>query len=95
MSIILLIGAFIFNQYFPFNKRLWSSSFVLLMAGSYGILLSIFYFICDIKNKSKIFTPIIALGSSPIFTYMCLEILSHVFGMFQNLRTKSIIQLPW
>ncbi|MCQ7053832.1 acyltransferase family protein, partial [Clostridioides difficile] len=88
MSIILLIGAFIFNQYFPFNKRLWSSSFVLLMAGSYGILLSIFYFICDIKNKSKIFTPIIALGSSPIFTYMCLEILSHVFWNVPKLTNK-------
>ncbi|MDB0439185.1 DUF5009 domain-containing protein [Clostridioides difficile] len=88
MSIILLICAFAFNQYFPFNKRLWSSSFVLLMAGSYGILLAIFYFICDIKNKSKIFTPIIALGSSPIFTYMCLEILSHVFWNLPKLTDK-------
>ncbi|WP_286183927.1 DUF5009 domain-containing protein [Clostridium sp. CCUG 7971] len=76
LGITLSIGAFIFNKYFPFNKRLWSSSFVLLTGGVFSIILSVFYYICDMKKKYKTLVPIIALGSSPIFIYMMLEIIS-------------------
>ncbi|WP_304340826.1 acyltransferase family protein [Metaclostridioides mangenotii] len=78
-GIVMLLLSKYFNNYFPYNKRLWSSSFVLLTAGSYGLLLSILYFICDILKISKIFTPIIALGSSPIFVYVAAESLAILF----------------
>lgn len=78
-AVVTLLFAKYFNNYFPYNKRLWSSSFVLLTAGSYGVLLSILYLICDILKVNKIFTPIIALGSSPIFVYVGSESLSSLF----------------
>jgi predicted acyltransferase len=78
-GLVLLILSKYFNDYFPYNKRLWSSSFVLLMAGSYGILLSILYLICDIIKINKIFIPIIALGSSPILIYVLLESVQTLF----------------
>lgn len=68
------------------------------MVGSYGILLLIFYFICDIKNKSKIFILIIVFGSSFIFIYMCFEILSYVFWnvlKFMNKVDYLIILVEW
>lgn len=98
LGLILIIGAFIFNKYFPFNKRLWSSSFVLLTGGVFSILLSIFYYICDIKKKYKIFVSIIALGSSPIFTYMALEIISRTLwkvNMTSSLTNEVVGFRAW
>ncbi|RDY23256.1 DUF5009 domain-containing protein [Romboutsia maritimum] len=81
IGVVCLIGAFLFERVFPFNKRLWSSSFVLLTGGAFGVVLGILYFISDIKEKYKIFTPLIALGSSAIFTYMALEIIDRTLWM--------------
>lgn len=75
LGIALFVASVYANDYFPYNKRLWSSSFVLLMAGSYAIMLSILYLICDIFKVDKIFTPLIALGSSPIMVYVVSEAL--------------------
>jgi len=78
-GILMLVLSKQFNEYFSYNKKLWSSSFVLLTAGYYGVLLSILYLICDIFNLNKVITPIIALGSSPIFIYVLLESIQTLF----------------
>lgn len=71
-----ILFAYQFNKIFPFNKQLWSSSFILVVAGYAALGLSVIYLICDIFKKDKIFIPFIALGSSPIFVYMITELIS-------------------
>ncbi|MDR1773480.1 MAG: DUF5009 domain-containing protein, partial [Clostridioides sp.] len=78
----------IFDTYFPYNKRLWSSSYILFMNGLYAVSIGIFYFICDIKNKYKALEPIIAFGCNPILIYMTLEILGIKF--WSNVVTSSV-----
>lgn len=87
-GILMLVLSKQFNEYFPYNKKLWSSSFVLLTAGYYGILLSVLYLICDIFKTDKVFTPIIALGSSPIFIYVMLESVRTLF--WKRMVTSNI-----
>ncbi|MDR0880680.1 MAG: DUF5009 domain-containing protein [Clostridioides sp.] len=89
---LLFISSFIVDKYFfPFNKRLWSSSFVLIMAGIFGISLSVFYYICDIKNINKIFTPLRALTLSPILLYMVISFLNdYVWIKNVNYNGKNI-----
>ena len=40
--------AYLWNEVFPFNKNLWTSSFVLLTVGCSLLLLSIFYLVIDV-----------------------------------------------
>lgn len=74
-GVICTIFAFQFNKIFPFNKQLWSSSFILIVAGYASLGLTLLYSICDIYKKDKIFIPFIALGSNPILVYISTEII--------------------
>lgn len=74
-GVIGLLLAVIADRWFPFNKNLWSSSFVLLTAGIANILIAIIYFFVDIKNFKSLFKPLAILGSNPIFVYVVAEII--------------------
>lgn len=75
LGVVMIVAAFMFNEVFPFNKRLWSSSYVLLTGGVYSAVMGVFYLICDVGGIKKIFTPIIALGISPLFVYFVSEVI--------------------
>ncbi len=67
--VFLIIGG-IWNIYFPINKNLWTSSFMLYAGGCSLILLSIFYAVIDIleyKNWAFFFT---VIGMNSILIYM-------------------------
>ncbi|MBI6871565.1 acyltransferase family protein [Clostridium aciditolerans] len=75
LGTISLVGAFLFNKVFPFNKAIWSSSFILVTAGAAALSIAILYLICDIYKKEGLFRPFTALGSSPIFVYLVSELI--------------------
>lgn len=72
---IILALANLVNNWFPFNKNLWSSSFVLLTAGICFLIVSVLYLIMDIIKYESIFKPLVALGSSAIFVYLVSELI--------------------
>jgi predicted acyltransferase len=55
---------------FPVNKNLWSSSFVVLTVGLSLILLSLFYFIIDVKGYKKWAFFFKVIGMNSILIYM-------------------------
>lgn len=95
-GIICTLFAFKFNNVFPFNKQLWSSSFILIIAGYASFGLALLYLICDIFKKDRIFIPFIALGSSPIFIYIITELIRKSLwriNVFDE-RLKLSLNLP-
>jgi len=68
-GIIFIIIALIWNQDFPINKNLWSSSFVMLVGGISLILLSLFYYIIDVLGYKKwaFFFKVIGMNSILIY----------------------------
>lgn len=72
---IVSIGlALLWSLDFPFNKNLWSSSFVLLTGGLSLLLLALFYYIIDVRGYRKwsFFLKVIGMNSiliyiSPVF----------------------------
>jgi len=66
----LFIGiAFIWDMDFPINKNLWSSSFVMMVGGLSIILLSLFYYIIDVKGFKNwaFFFKVIGMNSILIY----------------------------
>ncbi len=76
---VLMIGfGYIWNNWFPFNKAIWSSSFVLVTAGWATVFLSVLYYIIDVKKKS-IGTIFKYVGSNAIVIYFASSFISKTF----------------
>ncbi|HEY8996344.1 MAG TPA: heparan-alpha-glucosaminide N-acetyltransferase domain-containing protein [Edaphobacter sp.] len=74
----LVLGS-VWAMWFPINKRLWTSSYVLFAAGWTLLFLAICYFVIDIKKHQGAWTyPWKVFGSNAIFAYAFAELLSIV-----------------
>ena len=67
-TVALFIGL-MWNIHFPINKRLWSSSFIMLTSGLAFLTLALFYWIIDVKGFRKwtFFFKVIGLNSLTIY----------------------------
>ena len=78
---LLILLAICWNPVFPVNKKIWTSTFVLLTSGLDLVILSVLIYALEIKNWNKynwtdFFTP---FGKNPLFVYLVSEILIEVF----------------
>lgn len=91
ISKLVLVGClFVFlalcwNITFPINKKLWTSSFVLLTTGLDLVILSALIFIIELRSCNKwnwasFFT---TLGKNPLFIYLVSELLFEVIDMIK------------
>jgi predicted acyltransferase len=67
------LGIFIgmaWDIYFPINKALWTSSYVLYTAGIGLQILAIIYWMIDVKGKTKGTKPFVVYGSNAITVYV-------------------------
>jgi predicted acyltransferase len=77
-----LVGAgYVCNIWLPINKKLWTTSFTLFMAGLDFILLSAFLWLVDIRGHRRIVKPLVIMGLNPITIYMLSELLSEVLDI--------------
>lgn len=63
----------LWNPWFPINKNLWTSSFVLYTTGWSCIALSISYLFVDVWGWKKLAFPFIVIGMNAITIYMVRE----------------------
>jgi predicted acyltransferase len=65
------------HLWFPINKKLWTSSFVIFTAGLALIFLAAFYWVSDVTRHRGLWTrPILVLGTNAIAAYFLSEALS-------------------
>lgn len=76
-SLVLLLAGMVslalglsWNIWFPINKNMWTSSFVLYAGGWSIILFAVFYYLIDALNFSKWTKPFIWIGTNSILIYM-------------------------
>lgn len=69
-GLLLVIAGILLNRFFPINKNLWTSSYVLLTGGLSSMLLAAFYWIVDIREHRSIVFPFILIGMNSIFIYL-------------------------
>jgi predicted acyltransferase len=78
LSGIILIGlGSLWHLWFPINKKLWTSSFVLLTAGIALVCLALCYWLADVKQFRRGWTkPILVFGRNAIAAYVFSEVLA-------------------
>ena len=55
---------------FPVIKKIWTSSYVLVAGGCSAMLLGVFYWIVDVKQKTTWCQPFIWIGMNPLTIYL-------------------------
>ena len=69
-GVLIIIIAQIWDLYFPINKNLWTSSFVLQCGGLSMILMAIFYYLIDVLKYHKWAFFFKVIGMNSILIYM-------------------------
>ena len=72
---LLIVVALGWDLFFPINKKLWTSSFVLLTIGLDLIILSVLVYVLDILKKVRWTFFFEVLGKNPLFIYLLSELL--------------------
>ena len=77
----LLLLATVCNQWLPINKKLWTSSFAIFMAGLDFALLAGFAWLVDDVGWQKPVRPLVILGMNSIAIYMLSEMLDVILSV--------------
>lgn len=89
---LLIFLALWWNMIFPINKKLWSSSFVLLTTGIDLLLISALIYIVEIKNLNNLNWTnfFVVFGKNPLFIYILSEILVTILYMIPIAPHQSL-----
>jgi predicted acyltransferase len=77
-GIVLLLAGLLWNVWFPINKKLWTSSYVLWTAGLALACLAFCYWAVDVNGWRRWAKPFLVLGTNAIAAYMLAEIVAHL-----------------
>jgi predicted acyltransferase len=69
-GVVSLLLCLVWDYFFPINKNLWTSSFVLCAGGFSTLLLALFYWIVDVLNYRKWTLFFVVIGMNSIVIYM-------------------------
>jgi len=78
---LLIAAGLIANQWLPINKKLWTSSFSLFMAGLDFVMFAIFVWLVDGLGYQRVVKPLVIFGKNAIVVYLVSEFLDEVFGL--------------
>jgi predicted acyltransferase len=98
IALLTMFGSFLivialgWDLSFPINKKLWTSSFVLLTIGIDLIVISVLVYFLDILKKDKWTYFFQVLGKNPLFIYLLSELL--VITLYQ-FKFKGIVAYDW
>jgi predicted acyltransferase len=71
----------VWSYWFPINKALWTSSFVLLAGGLALLFLALLYWLCDVRQSRRWAAPAMVYGVNAITVFFLSAILSRTFDL--------------
>jgi predicted acyltransferase len=82
MATFSIMAGMIWNNFFPINKSLWTSSFVLYTGGLATAGLSVAFWLIDVQQRKKYITPFVAFGANAITAYVAADVVIAVLSWF-------------
>ena len=89
---MLVIGG-IWKWYFPLNKNIWTSSYVMVMAGMSTLTLGAFMYIIDLKGHTRWTALGRVFGANSIAAYVMAGMLTTIF--YSDLITGVALNNLW
>ncbi len=91
-GVVAVVLGLLWGQFFPINKALWSSTFVLYTGGWATIALGISYWLIDVKGYKRFTPPFVAFGANAITAYILSDFVPHYLNKI-TIGGSSIYQL--
>jgi predicted acyltransferase len=82
LGALLLVAGLVLDHWLPINKKLWTDSFCLFMAGFDFLLLTAFVWAVDLRGWRAPVRPFAILGLNAIAVYMASEFLAEALDAF-------------
>ncbi|HZL08625.1 MAG TPA: heparan-alpha-glucosaminide N-acetyltransferase domain-containing protein [Prolixibacteraceae bacterium] len=79
-AVISIIAGLIWDQVFPINKPIWTSSYVLYAGGWACMVLALLIWIIDLKGYSRWTSFFVVFGMNPLFIFALSGLWARVFG---------------
>jgi predicted acyltransferase len=76
-----MVLGLVWGNWFPINKALWTSSYVLFAGGLALGLLALLYWLCDVRGYRRGLGPVLAFGVNAIAVFFGSAILSRTLGL--------------
>ncbi|GAB3896956.1 DUF5009 domain-containing protein [Larkinella knui] len=78
-----LLGAYVWNGFFPINKSLWTSSFVLLTSGLALQGLALCYWLIDVQGYKRWTKPLVAFGVNAITVFFLSGLIPRILNLIK------------
>lgn len=90
VGVLAIIAGLLVDLFFPINKALWTSSYVLYAGGLAVIGLTLLYWLIDVQGYKRFTKPFVIFGVNAITVYAFSGIIPRVLGMitFHNSEGK-------
>jgi predicted acyltransferase len=82
-GVIAVVLGLIWDLFFPINKALWTSSFVLYTGGLATIALALCYWLIDVQGRKRFTYFFVVFGANAITAYVLSGYIPHYMGMIK------------
>jgi hypothetical protein len=90
-GLLCMAGGLLWSHWFPMNKRLWTSSFVLWTGGISLLTLCFFFWLVDLrKSATRLIYPAVVFGTNALAAYVFSEFLASLPRHAPALRLRNI-----
>lgn len=79
-AVVMLLLGYAISGWMPINKRVWSTTYVLVTCGWASVLLAVLIYIIDVRQLNKGWTFFLVFGMNPLFLYVLSEVLAIVLS---------------
>ncbi|MDT4968014.1 MAG: hypothetical protein QOJ64_2751 [Acidobacteriota bacterium] len=84
-----VVVGWVWHFWFPINKALWTSSYVLFTAGMALQLLALCYWLVDFKGHRKWAKPFLVLGTNALAVYFLAELTANIISIITFTRSDG------
>jgi predicted acyltransferase len=93
VGVVLLAAGEVCNIWLPINKKLWTSSFSIFMAGLDFVIFAILVWLVDVRGYKRFAKPLVIMGMNAITVYMISELLDQVFDVIKVSSGGQLVTL--
>jgi predicted acyltransferase len=78
----------VMNVWFPINKNLWTSSYVVFTAGCALLFLAFCYWLVDMRGSRRVAFPFMVFGMNALAGFALSGLVAHLFGLIKETVTQ-------
>ena len=80
-GLVLLTAGYMWDWFFPINKKIWTSSYVVFTGGQALSMLALFYWLIDVRGYVRWAHPFVIYGMNAIAIYVLSGMLANLFSV--------------